>query len=275
MGVVDLASFVMPFFSFLFLFTYFPMLYNLVQGSSSFWEVLKEQETWRSFKASLLYVLIVVPGSVGLGLVAALLTQRPNRVSLLVRGILFHPVILPMVAFAAIWLYLLNPTSGPLVELLRSLGVISTSPLSDPRYTVFVLATVAILKDFGLYMVFFLAGLQNISRELLEAAQIDGANEWQAFAKIIWPLLGPTTFFVTVYAFISALRNVDHIWVLTPYGGVSGEAELLLYRIYLLGFLYSDFSRASALSIVLVGILTFLAVIAIPRIERGIHYEDR
>ncbi len=267
--------FLLPLSLFLAAFTYLPALYNLLEGLPYLQLVLRDAGTWKSLSVTMLYLLISVPASVSLGLATALLTSGASPGRVLARVIFFHPVILPMVAFASIWLYLLNPTSGPLTELLRRSGLLQASPIADPNYTLATLALVSALKDFGLYMLFFLAGLQSIPHELYEAAAIDGASSWAIFRRVTWPLLSPTTFFVVIYAVVTTLRNVDHIWVLTPYGGVAGEAEVLLYRIYLTAFLYSNLPVASALSLVLALLFTIAALVGIPKLERGVYYEDR
>jgi sn-glycerol 3-phosphate transport system permease protein len=266
--------YLLPTLLFLVAFTYVPMLYSVVQGGPRIAEVIQGRDVGNSLRATLIYLALVVPGSVVLGLVSAMAVRGKSRVQLVARAILFHPVILPMVAFAAIWLYLMNPTSGPFTELLVSLTNRNVQLLGDPSLTLYSVALVGVLKDFGLYMLFFLAGLQSIPNELLEAASIDGANWFTRFMRVTLPLLAPTTFYVSVIALLWTLRNVDHIYVLTPRGGVFGETELWLFRIYQVAFEYYDLARASALSIFLFVALIVVALIAIPRIEKGIYYAD-
>lgn len=267
--------YLLPTLLFLVVFTYVPIVYSFVQGWSSIGDVTQGREMGTSLRATLYYLALVVPGSVILGLASAMAVRGTSRIQLIARAILFHPVILPMVAFAAIWLYLMNPTSGPFTQLLVSITNQNVQLLGDPSFTLYSVALVGVLKDFGLYMLFFLAGLQSIPNELLEAAAIDGANRFTRFWRITLPLLSPTTFYVSVIALLWTLRNVDHIYVLTPRGGVYGETTLWLFHIYQVAFEYYDFARASALSIFLFVTLIFVALIAIPRIEKGIYYADR
>jgi sn-glycerol 3-phosphate transport system permease protein len=266
--------YLLPTLLFMVAFTYVPMIYSAVQGWPRIMEVLQGRDVMNSLRVTLIYLAIVVPGSVLLGLVSAMAVRGKSRIQLLARAVLFHPVILPMVAFAAIWLYLMNPTSGPFTELLVTLTNRNVQLLGDPNLTLYSVALVGVLKDFGLYMLFFLAGLQSIPNELLEAAAIDGANRLTRFLRVTLPLLSPTTFYVSVIALLWTLRNVDHIYVLTPRGGVYGETELWLFRIYQVAFEYYDLARASALSIFLFVALILVALIAIPRIEKGIYYAE-
>jgi sn-glycerol 3-phosphate transport system permease protein len=266
--------YLLPTLAFLFMFTYLPMFHSVREGWRIVPEVMQRPDTLNSIRVTLTYMAIVVPGGVGLGLLSALAVNGQSRTRQVARAVLFYPVILPMVVFASIWLYLLNPTTGPMATFLSELVGRRVNLLNDPNLTIYTIAFVGILKDFGFYMLFFLAGLQSISRELTEAALIDGASRWTSFWKITFPLLGPTTFYVSVIALIWTIRQVDHLYILTPRGGVFGETELLLYRIYRIGFEYLDIPVASALSIVLFAFLVVTALVAIPRIEKGIYYGE-
>jgi len=249
-------------------FTYLPALRIAVEGFPAL-SKLFNGENLNSLKITLLYTLLTVPLSVLLGLLAALALEGDNRFRQFVRALVFHPVVLPTVAFAAVFLYLLNPL-GPLQASLQALGL--QNPLGDPRGAFLAVVVVGVLKDTGIYMLYYLAGLQNLPKELLDAARVDGAGRLTTFLYVTWPLLSPTTFFVTVMAALGALRNVDHIFILTK-GGPVGATDHLLYRIYTLGFKYFDFPSAAALSLTLLVLLTLLALVALPRLERGVHYD--
>jgi sn-glycerol 3-phosphate transport system permease protein len=266
--------FLAPTLAFLLAFTYVPIVYSIVDGWKYLRSIFSSEDTIRSATITLVYAAITVPFSVVLGLISALIVQGNSKLKIFCRAVLFHPVILPMVAFASIWLYLLNPTNGPLTLWISNLFGQRVSPLTDINITLYTVAAVAVLKDFGLYMLFFLAGLQSIPRELGEAALVDGAGLWVRFTRVTLPLLGPTLFFVAVYATLNVLRNVDHIWILTPQGGVTGETEIFLFHIYMVGFIFYKLSKASALSIIFFFVFTLIAIISIPRIERGIYYAD-
>ncbi|GAA6744133.1 carbohydrate ABC transporter permease [Thermus antranikianii] len=121
-------------------------------------------------------------------------------------------------------------------------------------------------------MLYYLAGLQTLPKEVLEAARVDGAGRLATFFRITLPLLSPTTFFVGIMATLGALRNVDHIFILTK-GGPVRATDHLLYRVYTLGFEYFDFPQAGALTLVLLTALTVLALLALPKLERGVHYD--
>jgi len=261
-------AFRLPTGLFLLAFTYLPALRILVEGLSALPRLLTP-ENGNALRVTLLYTLLTVPLSVLVGLLAALALEGEGRLRQAVRALVFHPVLLPTVAFAAVFLYLLNPL-GPMRGVLQALGL--QNPLGDPLGAFLAVVLVGVLKDAGLYMLYYLAGLQALPKELLDAARVDGAGRVATFLKVTWPLLTPTTFFVGVMAALGSLRNVDHIFVLTK-GGPVGATDHVLYRVYTLGFEYFDFPAASALSLALLLFLTLLALLALPRLERGVHYD--
>jgi sn-glycerol 3-phosphate transport system permease protein len=248
-------------------------------GTAPRWVGLQNyQDLWRDalFRQVLLntglYALMAGPLAVLFGLAAALAVDGNRRLRLLARTLIFHPVLLPTVAIAATWLFLLNPVSGPVATLLTRLTGRAQGVLEDPATALVTVALVAVYKNCGLYMLFFLAGLQAIPRDLQDGARVEGASEWRVFRHVTWPLLGPITFYVGVTATLDALRNVDHIFVLTR-GGPANATNVLLYETYLKAFEFWDTGRASALTVLMVALLLTLALLVMPRLERGVHYE--
>ncbi|WP_117236620.1 carbohydrate ABC transporter permease [Thermus sediminis] len=265
---MPLWTWLLPTGIFLLAFAYLPALRIALEGFPALPKLLSG-ENLNSLRVTLLYTLLTVPLSVLLGLLSALALEGNSRFRQFLRALVFHPVVLPTVAFAAVFLYLLNPL-GPLQGLLHTLGL--PNPLGDPLGAFLAVVAVGVLKDMGIYMLFYLAGLQNLPKEVLDAARVDGAGPATTFFHVTWPLLSPITFFVGVMAALGALRNVDHIFVLTK-GGPVGATDHLLYRVYTLGFEYFDFPSAAALSLALLTLLTLLALVALPRLERGVHYD--
>jgi sn-glycerol 3-phosphate transport system permease protein len=260
-----------PTLIFLLLFTYGPAIYNVIQSGPGYRSLWTDRSNLASLQTTVVYVLIAMPGSIVLGLASAILVdgRTPSRV--FARAVLFHPVILPAIAFAAIWLYLLNPNSSPLSGVWAFFNGGNPNILGSASAALVAVAIIGILKQFGLYMLYFLAGLQAIPKELLEAAAIDGASRWQRFWRVTIPQLTPTLFFVGTVAVLDALRNVDHIFTLTR-GWPAEATNILLYRIFVLGFDYYNNAQAGALTTVLIVVLTIIALVAMPRIERGVHY---
>jgi len=276
-----------PTLVFLLIFTYWPLVVSVFGSFQRFsrtgvpagWVGLQNyQDLWRDalFRQVLVntawYALIAGPLAVLLGLAAALTVDGNRRLRLLARTLIFHPVLLPTVAIAATWLFLLNPVSGPVATLITRVTGRAQGLLDDPATALATVALVAVYKNCGLYMLFFLAGLQAIPRDLQDGARVEGASEWGVFRHVTWPLLGPITFYVGVTAALDALRNVDHIFVLTR-GGPANSTNVLLYETYLKAFEFWDTGRASALTVLMVALLLSLALLVMPRLERGVHYE--
>lgn len=276
-----------PTLVFLLAFTYWPLVTS-VWNSLQLWDLDHPIPHWTglsnysqqfadaNFRQVLgntaIYVIIAAPLSILLGLVFALAVNGRSKLRVAARALIFHPVLLPTVAIAAIWLFLLDPVSGPLPALISSVLRTTPSFLSEPRTALVTVALVGVYKNTGLYMLFFLAGLQGIPRDIVAAARIDGAGPWRMFRYVTWPLLGPVSFYVAVTATLDSLRNVDHIFVLTQ-GGPANGTNVILYQIYLEGFQYWNAGQASALTVLFVALLLLIGVLVLPRLERGIYYE--
>jgi sn-glycerol 3-phosphate transport system permease protein len=131
---------------------------------------------------------------------------------------------------------------------------------------------VAVWKEAGFFMIFYLAALQGINPSLREAAAIEGAARWFFFRRVLWPLLMPTTLFVGVNAVINAFRMVDHVFVMTK-GGPDNATALLLFHLYEVGFKFWDPGYASAITVVLLVLLASGGAAAVLRARPRTHYQ--
>lgn len=206
------------------------------------------------------YVIGTVPISMFLGLFFALLVNRKQRFTGLFRLAFFHPMVLPMVSAATIWLFFFTPDYGLFNSGLRFLGY--TGPenwTGNPNLSLLSIIIIAIWKNAGYYMIFYLAGLQNLPSDVYEAAALDGANAWQIFWKMTLPLLRRTTVFITTIAFIDAFRTVDHIFVLTS-GGPSFSSTVLLFDLWLERFENQNIGVSAAITVIFVVVLLVFTV---------------
>ncbi|MEP6942334.1 MAG: sugar ABC transporter permease [Betaproteobacteria bacterium] len=217
------------------------------------------------------YALGTIPLSIALAVLMALLVNRalPGRV--LVRMAYFAPTVLAMVAVANIWLLIYSPQIGPLNALLSLFGRAPHNWLGQPDTALGSVIAVAIWKEAGFFMIFYLAALQSLPLNLAEAAALEGASRWYFFWRVTFPLLMPTTLFVLVNAIVNAFRLVDHIIVMTK-GGPDNASMLLLYYVYETGFRYWETSYAAAMSMVLLVILGVVAIGQFLLLERRTHY---
>jgi sn-glycerol 3-phosphate transport system permease protein len=184
----------------------------------------------------------------------------------------FTPTILPMIAVANIWLFFFTPQYGLLEQLTAPFGMATRNWLGSPETALGCVIVVAVWKEAGFFMIFYLAALQSMSPNLAEAAAIEGASRWYFFRRITFPLLMPTTLFVLVNAVINAFRLVDHVVVMTR-GGPDNATSLLLYYVYAIGFRFWDTAYAAALTMVLLALLAAAALAQFWFLERKIHYQ--
>jgi multiple sugar transport system permease protein len=217
-------------------------------------------------------VAIVVPGGVLISLLVAILIHQRKRTRSLYEVIYFLPVTSTLIAMATMWQFLLHPTLGLINQALKGLGFAETAFLSEPRLVIPTLAAIGIWQLVGFNMVLFLAGLSAIPRDLYEAVDIDGASHpIDRFLKVTWPMLGPTTMFVTVTTFITAFKIFDTVAVMTR-GGPGGASEVLLYAIYLEGFQYFHMSYAATLTLVFLAFTLVFSVLQTFILDRRVHY---
>jgi sn-glycerol 3-phosphate transport system permease protein len=184
----------------------------------------------------------------------------------------FTPTILPMIAVANIWLFFYTPQYGMLEQITGALGFSSHNWLGSKDTALAAVTLVAVWKEAGFFMIFYLAALQGIPPVLAEAASLEGASRWTFFRRVQFPLLMPTTLFVLINAVINAFRTIDHIIVMTR-GGPDNATSLLLFYIYQVGFSFWDTSYAAALTVILLAILAIAALVQYGWLERKVHYQ--
>lgn len=197
------------------------------------------------------YAVLFTPTAVVTALALALALTHP---SLPLRGLfrtaLFLPFVISLAVAALAWSYLIDPQVGLLHYVLRQVGVDMGNVLQDPTLAMPAVALVAVWKNFGFYMVIFMAGLMEIPASLYEAGRMDGAGAWARFRHITVPMLSNTTTFVLIFAMIAALQAFDQIYVMTR-GGPFGSTQTIVMEIYESGFRQLNLGFASALSYVL------------------------
>jgi sn-glycerol 3-phosphate transport system permease protein len=229
-------------------------------GIENYIDLFTDPNFLQVLKNTINYVIGTVPISIFLGFFFALLVNRNIFAKGIFRLAFFHPMVLPMVSAATIWLFFFTPGYGLLNSSLRMLGY--TGPdnwTGNPNLALLSVIIVAIWKNAGYYMIFYLAGLQKLPMDVYESAQLDGANWWQILWKITFPLLRRTTVFITTIAFIDAFRTVDHIFVLTT-GGPSQASTVLLFQLWQERFENQNVGLSSAITVIFILILLIFTV---------------
>ena len=206
------------------------------------------------------YSVLVVTGTMSLGLGLALLLDRPGRFFGFVRASVFSAYVVSWVAVALLWMWMLDGNAGVLGRVARALGAGPLSLLGDPRWAMPALALVGVWKLTGYAMVVFLAGLQGVPRSLIEAAALDGAGAWSRFRHVTLPLLMPTAAFVATTSLVTSFQAFDVVRIMTQ-GGPARSTELFVYAIYEQIFLNLSVGRASALTVVFFALLLAVAAL--------------
>ncbi len=229
-------------------------------GWENYASLLQDPKFIQVLKNTLLYVIGTVPISIIVAFLFAWLVNHKLRGIGWLRLLFFHPSVLPMVSAATVWMFFLTPDYGLFNTALTWLGYHGPQNWTgNPDLALLALMLVAFWKNAGYFMIFYLAGLQNLPKEVFEAARLDGANTWQQLRYITFPLLRRTTLFVTTIAFIGAFQTIDHIFVLTQ-GGPSRASTVLLYYLWQVRFEYQDVGKASAITVILILMLLFFTV---------------
>ncbi len=277
--------FIAPSFALLLVFTVLPIVaaaglslfkWDLLtppeyQGVGNFVELARDAE----FRAALWHTIVFIIGylplvtAAGLGL--ALLLNRPGRRAGAWRVAFFMPVVSAWVAVALMWKWMLNSRFGVINWLLGLVGIEGPAWLFERGWAMVSVIAASVWKDAGFVMILFLAGLQAIPREYREAASVDGANRWQAFWKVTFPLLTPTVFLVLVILLINSFQVFEQVWILTG-GGPLGSTTVVVERIVRHAFTFGRMGYAAAMSWVLFAIIFSVTLIQTRLQRRWVHY---
>lgn len=241
-------------------------------GLDNYQQMVEDPIFWQALRNNLWFALGTIPLSIALALAMAMWVNEkiPGRAAL--RLAYFTPTVLPMIAVANIWLFFYTPTYGLLEQVGSLFGAVSHNWLGDRSTALAAITVVAIWKEAGFFMIFYLAALQGINPSLREAAAIEGAGRWFFFRRVLWPLLMPTTIFVGVNAVINAFRMVDHVIVMTR-GGPDNATALLLFHLYEVGFKFWDSGYAAAITAVLLALLATVALVQFFVLDKRTHYQ--
>lgn len=267
-------SFILPNFLGFFLFTLVPVIFSFVLafmkwdsfnpaefvGFKNFTKMLSDETFLISLKNTVLYTIGVVPLTLVISLLLAILLNQKIKGIGFFRTAFFFPYVTSLVAIAVVWNMLFHPTMGPINQFLRIFIENPPGWTSSSDWALFAIVIVSVWRGMGYYMILYLAGLQGIPKELYEAASMDGAGKWRQFLNVTIPSLRSTTFFVTVMLVINCFKVFDLVQVMTD-GGPGRSTNVLVYQIYNEAFVKFDFGYASAISLVLFVIVLGITVI--------------
>lgn len=232
-------------------------------GLEHFKEVIKNQEFWNSIGRSAYFMSAYTLGSLILPLFVALaINAKDVRGKTFFKIIFFLPLITATSVLCYLWRVLFDPSFGPINTFIQNLGFPPVSFLTNSKYTMNTLVSVALWKDVGLYMAIFLANLQMINPTLYEAAKCDGANSWQQFVNITVSQLTPAFSLVAFMGVVNGFQVFVWVYILTK-GGPGRSTEVTVYHMYRTAFKLFEYGEGGAMSLIFFVIIMAVAFIPI------------
>ena len=211
-----------------------------------------------ALKNTVYYTIVTVPLTIVCALALAMVLNKIKG-AVFFRTVFFFPYVSSMVAICVCWSFMLMK-DGPINQILMALGIpFNKSWTADGTMAIWSIILVSVWRNMGYYMVLYLAALQGIPKELMEAATVDGANKWKQFLHVTLPQLKPTTFFVSVMMVISCFKIYDVVAIMTD-GGPGRATKMLVTYIYDEAFIKVRYGQASAISMVLLVIVLAVTI---------------
>jgi len=278
-------AFVMPAFVLIAVFALVPIGWSLLLsfqsnnllspphyiGLSNYRLLAKDPQFRSAVRHTVLYTALFVPISVGgaLGLAVAL-NQRIRGISFY-RLAVFIPVVTSTVATGIVFLWLLDPTFGLINYALHAVGLPEQQFMQDPNEALYCIVAMTVWGWLGFDVIVYLAALQGIPQELVEAAEIDGASKWGVFRNVTIPLLGPATLFLVVWSTINALQLFDEIYVTTR-GGPLGATTVVVYYLYQQAFQFFNAGYGASIAMVLFVVVLIVTLVQLWIGRKRVYY---
>ncbi len=241
-------------------------------GLRNFEEIFFRDTRFKDYLLNTFLFLLGIPLGMMVSLILALAMNMPLKGIVAFRVMYFLPVISNIVAVALVWRWFLNPEYGIINSILRTIGIMNPPNwLADKRWAKVSIIVVDVWKGAGYNMMLYLAGLQGISQDFYEAAEIDGASPWQQFWNITWPLLSPTNFFILVMGIIGGFQAFGTQYALTG-GGPAGGTTTIVFYVYSNAFKWGKMGYASAIAVVLFALVMLVTLLQWIFTEKNVEY---
>ena len=277
---------ILPAFILLGLFRLYPILRNFILsftswdmvtadprfiGIANYLELFSDEDFFSSIVVTLEYAVSFIVLSLVVGLALSLCMTAKNKMNIFYRTVFFSPTVTSMVAMSAVWLFIYHPQYGSLNSILGMLGIQPVRWLNTMDTALPSLVMMNVWKRMGFCTVVYLGALLGISSETVEAARIDGANEWQLLWHIKLPLISPTTFMLVILMTIESFQVFTQINVMTQ-GGPNGSTTNLVTYMYMQAFDQFRVGYGSAIAVVLLAIVLLIYLIQM-YFERFVNYD--
>lgn len=241
-------------------------------GTENYERMLSDQGLHDSLLASLGFSIGLVVLNIALALFLAVLLNQKLPGTTTFRTFFFSPVVVSLVAWTIVWSFLLQADGG-INGFLSLVGVDGPNWLRNDFTAMVSVIIVQVFKNVGMNMILFLAALQGVPEEMMEAARIDGAGAWRRFRSITLPMISPTILLVSILTIVGSLEVFAQIAVLTG-GGPGNSTTVLVYYLYQQAFRFNDFGYASGISVLLFMIVLILTLIQWQTRKRWVFNEN-
>lgn len=246
---------------------------NIFVGLGNYKTMLHDEQVWCAVRNTLAYTCLVVPVTIVIALLMAVVLNREMKGRGIYRTLFFIPMVAAPAAVTMVWKWLYNNQFGLINHFLEKIGIGSVNWIDDPDVALIAISIIGIWSTVGYSMVLFLAGLQEIPRDYYEAANIDGANCVKQFFSITVPLISPTLFFVMVTSIITAMQVFDVIYMMIDVTSPSyNNTVSLVYLFYNNSFKYSNKGYGSAIVMLLLLIIMIITVIQNKLQKKWVNY---
>ncbi|MFC6650589.1 carbohydrate ABC transporter permease [Paenibacillus rhizoplanae] len=229
-------------------------------GLDNYKDIAVDPLFWKVFGNTAYFTLGLVPFNIVLALMLALLLSRSLKGIGIFRTAIFVPVMTSLIVWSIVWKYMFATDSGLINQLLMLFNIKGAAWLYDERLAMPAVIVTSVLKNVGLNMVLFIAAIQQVSRSLYEAAELDGAGKTKTFFNVTLPMITPTVFLTVVMTVIGSLKVFGQIYVMTQ-GGPSNSTKVLVYYIWEKAFKLFQMGYASALAFVLFFVVLILTLL--------------
>lgn len=242
-------------------------------GLENYQKLFTNEEFYHSLKITFQFAAMTVPLSMLIALIFALLLDKgAQKLLVLYRSMFFAPMVTSTVAISAVWMFIFHPDHGVANAIIESFGFPALRWLNDANTSLISLAIMSVWKMLGYNIIILLAGLQITDSSVLEAAKIDGANEFQIIRRIRIPLLTPSIFLLLILLTIEQFQTFTQVNVMTK-GGPAKSTELIVVQLYHYAFELFQMGYASAISMVIFVIVLILVLIQMLVVGRKVHYQ--
>ena len=241
-------------------------------GLENLADLLRSREYRESLRLTVLFTVATVVLTFSVGLLLAFATDRVTRGRTAYRAVLLLPYAIAPAIAGFVWAFLFNPLVGPAADLLRALGV-AWDPNRSAGDAMALVIFAASWKHLCYDYIFLVAALAAVPRAVTEAAAVDGAGPVRRFTRITLPMIAPTVFFLVIMNTVYALFETFAIVDATTRGGPAAGTSILVYKVYLDGFVNLDLGSSAAQSVLLMGFAIALTVVQFRLVERRVSYD--